>query len=247
MFYLYLFLGGVAAYLYGNISFARLFARLGKGVDITAVGNHNPGTSNVMREVGPFWGMLTFFGDSGKGFVPMLIFSRFIFSSPAVDLELPFAGAGTAALFLIGIAGLFAHKFPVFYRFKGGGGVGTVAGIFLFWAPLEWVASMLFCGFIVQLFFKNQKHPHGQLTPTFFLILMPFLFLFENKISHNWFPFFRNSIVFPHLGWGNRYLWSAPDTRWMFIGILTCSLLILFLNVPLLVKGILQKEEFVKE
>ncbi|MDZ7797953.1 MAG: glycerol-3-phosphate acyltransferase [Candidatus Marinimicrobia bacterium] len=48
--------GGIAAgYLSGSISFARVFAKLGKGVDITAVGNGNPGTANVMREVGKGW------------------------------------------------------------------------------------------------------------------------------------------------------------------------------------------------
>jgi len=52
MYFLFLLLSLAFAYLAGSINFAILISRWVRGIDIRSVGNKNPGTANVGREVG---------------------------------------------------------------------------------------------------------------------------------------------------------------------------------------------------
>src|SRR6056297_283198 len=105
MLYIITFLGLILGYLSGSISYARLFARIGKGIDITKTGNGNPGTSNVMREVGVFWGSLTLVFDCLKGMIVMVLVQALFFTKTAIwPVELPFGGAEVFAITLIAIA-----------------------------------------------------------------------------------------------------------------------------------------------
>ncbi|GJL79271.1 MAG: glycerol-3-phosphate acyltransferase [Nitrospinaceae bacterium] len=125
------FLVWAVSYLLGSIPFGILFARK-SNVDIRNHGSGNIGATNVARVLGKKAGLLTLAGDVFKGLAAVAIASRF--------LDHPWE---------IAVAGLMAfigHVYSVFLKFKGGKGVATGLGIFLYLMPLATVSSMAVFG-----------------------------------------------------------------------------------------------------
>lgn len=117
------------SYLLGAIPFGLLIGRM-RGIDIRTVGSGNIGATNVFRACGKLWGILTFFLDALKGFIPAF------FSTCAATVFFPNAGFNPQALSLVcGFAAIAGHNWPVYLRFKGGKGVATGAGAILGIAP----------------------------------------------------------------------------------------------------------------
>ena len=56
------------SYIVGTLPFGHFIASA-KGIDIKNVGTGNPGATNVFKEVGPFYGVLVFVIDIGKGII----------------------------------------------------------------------------------------------------------------------------------------------------------------------------------
>ncbi len=144
---LYLVIAFVVGYFIGNINFARIFYRMFAHKDITEVGSKNPGATNVLRTRGIGEAMLTILFEAIKSGGPALggyyLFEHF------------FAGFGNIAFFLIGLAIVIGHCFPVFYKFKGGKGVACTFGIFVFHPMFWWGALIVFaCGFISYIFIR---------------------------------------------------------------------------------------------
>ncbi|MBI9105070.1 MAG: glycerol-3-phosphate acyltransferase [Spirochaetales bacterium] len=156
-------------YIIGSINFAIPITRLVLGKDIRTLGNHNPGTSNVLREVGVFWGILVGFLDGMKGLGPIIVL-RLIYFNFGSSLDF-------LILYLVGFAAVLGHCKSIFMKFKGGGGVGTMLGVSLFFVPLEFLFSMLLGGELVLIFFRNAEFKFGQKTPIFFITLTPFVTL----------------------------------------------------------------------
>ena len=109
------------AYLLGTFPSAALVARA-RGHDILHEGSGNPGASNTFRVLGWKAGLLVLFLDIGKGAAA--------------------AGAGLAldghrGAFVLGVAAVVGHVFPITRRLKGGRGVATAAGVLAVVFPLE--------------------------------------------------------------------------------------------------------------
>lgn len=115
----------IPAYLIGAIPFGLLLGRLA-GIDVRAAGSKNIGATNVTRLAGKKLGVGTLLCDAGKGALPMFIAQALGFSSQLV--------------MLCGAAAFLGHCFPVYLGFKGGKGVATALGIFLF---LDWLAVLI--------------------------------------------------------------------------------------------------------
>lgn len=178
-----------AGYLSGSVNYAIIITRVVTGKDIRAIGNFNPGTSNVVRNVGMGWGLLVMFLDGFKAFLPVLL-GRLLFFSADTNIDF-------FILYIVGIAAVLGHRYPVFYRFKGGGSIGCMQGVSLFFIPLEFLLSMLLAGIIVLTFFKKVKFKYGQWTPIFFVILTPFLTLGLNYTVY--LPLFAHISLGGHL------------------------------------------------
>ena len=159
----------IVGYLFGSVSYATIVTRLVSGKDIRKIGNLNPGTSNVAREVGKPWGALVAVLDGLKGAVPVLI-ARLTTLQGDTAIEF-------FILYCIGIAAVLGHCLPVFHRFKGGGGIGAMQGISLFFIPVEYLVSMLIGGTIVLIGIKKVKYRMGRWTPIMFVTLCPFITL----------------------------------------------------------------------
>ncbi|MDB5994029.1 MAG: putative glycerol-3-phosphate acyltransferase PlsY [Pseudomonas sp.] len=105
------------AYLLGSLSFAILLSRLTGNPDPRMSGSGNAGATNMLRLAGKKLAILTLVGDLCKGLLPVLI-------------------AGAAGLSLqeqawIGVCAVIGHLFPLYFRFRGGKGVATAAGMLL--------------------------------------------------------------------------------------------------------------------
>ncbi len=111
-------------YLLGSVPFGLLLGKL-RGVDIREYGSGKPGATNVLRTLGPKFGILVLLGDVAKGAVPVLA-ARFLLGP----------GGEVAA----GVAAIVGHNWPVYLKFQGGRGVSTSLGAL---AAMSWPISLL--------------------------------------------------------------------------------------------------------
>ncbi len=122
------------AFVLGSIPFGRIIGNLVARVDVREVGSRNIGATNVAREVGLRWGVVTLILDAMKGAVPVLAVTAM-------------AGETRGIAEVSGLAAMVGHQFSPFLGFQGGKGVATALGIFLAMEPL--VCAMALGVFIV--------------------------------------------------------------------------------------------------
>jgi len=123
----------VAAYLIGSLSFAVIVSRLFGIADPRSYGSKNPGATNVLRSGHRGAAVLTLALDALKGYVPVLLALLY---APQWDLPEWTAGA-------VGLAAFVGHLWPVFFRFAGGKGVATAAGVLMAFNPVLGLATLL--------------------------------------------------------------------------------------------------------
>lgn len=141
--FLYPLLATVVSYLIGSLSFAVLVSRLMGLNDPRTYGSKNPGATNVLRSGNRKAAVLTLLLDAFKGWLPVVLVQGW---------GEPYGlGAGTVAL--VGLAAFLGHLFPVFFRFQGGKGVATAAGVILAFNPWLGLASLA-TWVIVAYFFR---------------------------------------------------------------------------------------------
>jgi glycerol-3-phosphate acyltransferase PlsY len=118
----------LGCYLLGSLPTGVLIARLQK-VNIREQGSGNIGATNVARVLGKKAGILTLLGDFSKGLLAVYLADALFKNQNVTSL-----------------AGLFAflgHLFSVFLKFKGGKGVATGLGIFMYLMPVPTLLAMV--------------------------------------------------------------------------------------------------------
>ena len=116
----------VIAYLLGSLNIAIIVTKAFTGKDIRTMGSGNGGFTNVMRSVGTTAGIITFIGDFLKCVIAVVI-GGLLFSTMNTTLEqAELIGYGK---YLAGMCCFLGHIFPVYFGFKGGKGVVTVAAL----------------------------------------------------------------------------------------------------------------------
>jgi glycerol-3-phosphate acyltransferase PlsY len=121
----------LCSYLLGSVPFGYLIFYFSEGKDIRTMGSGNIGATNVLRSKGKWAGLATLALDILKGALP-IIYGRIHFDQPWIVL-------------LGGLAVLLGHVFPVFLKFRGGKGVGSLVGVFLvFYYPALLVFLLVF-------------------------------------------------------------------------------------------------------
>jgi glycerol-3-phosphate acyltransferase PlsY len=134
----------IASYLIGAIPFGLLVGRLA-GVDVRSAGSGNIGATNVSRLLGKKLGLITLFLDCMKGFLPIYLSS----------LLLQDSGGKSIYMMASGVMAVVGHMFPVYLGFRGGKGVATALGVFLFLSPpaigislVVFIAAVATTGFV---------------------------------------------------------------------------------------------------
>jgi acyl phosphate:glycerol-3-phosphate acyltransferase len=123
----------LAGYLVGSLSFAVIVSRAMGLADPRSYGSGNPGATNVLRTGNKAAAIATLALDALKGYVPviaaLLLAERF--------------GWGERTIAATGLAAFLGHLWPVFFRFKGGKGVATAAGVLFGFNPLLGAATLV--------------------------------------------------------------------------------------------------------
>lgn len=127
------------AYFCGSIPSGVWIGKAVKGIDIRTVGSKNSGATNAYRTLGAKCGIATLLLDALKGYLPLWIASQFNISDKYIVV--------------IGLIAIFAHSMSCFLNFKGGKGVATSLGVFLFLAPKAILIT--FFGFAVVVYFTR--------------------------------------------------------------------------------------------
>ncbi len=133
----------VIAYLIGSLSFAVLVSKAFGLPDPRGYGSGNPGATNVLRTGNKLAAVLTLVGDALKGWVAVVLAQRLAWRYGVDD-------TGIAA---VALAVFVGHLFPVFFRFQGGKGVATAAGILF---AIDWRVGLgtLVTWLVIALFFR---------------------------------------------------------------------------------------------
>ncbi|HTI17773.1 MAG TPA: glycerol-3-phosphate 1-O-acyltransferase PlsY [Trinickia sp.] len=136
-------IAAVAAYLIGSVSFAVIVSAAMGLADPRSYGSKNPGATNVLRSGNKAAAILTLVGDAFKGWLAVWLAAhvgrRYGFDDGAVAVA-------ALAVFL-------GHLYPIFFKFKGGKGVATAAGVLLALNPVLGVATLL-TWLIIAFFFR---------------------------------------------------------------------------------------------
>ena len=129
----------LAGYLIGSLSFAVIVTR-GMGLaDPRSYGSKNPGATNVLRSGHRAAALLTLAFDALKGYVAVVL----------VLVYGPRFGLGETAAAFVGLAAFIGHLWPAFFRFQGGKGVATAAGVLIAFNPWLGAAVLLSFGIIL--------------------------------------------------------------------------------------------------
>ncbi len=131
---MYLFVAGILLcviipYLIGSINPAIIFSKKIYHDDIRMHGSGNAGTTNTLRTYGKKMAALIFALDLLKAAVAVVI------GSLIITLEI---GGAIAGIFVI-----LGHTFPIYYKFKGGKGVASMAGVVLLLSPISFVILLI--------------------------------------------------------------------------------------------------------
>lgn len=131
------------AYFIGSLSFAVIVSKAYGLPDPHTYGSGNPGATNVLRTGNKLAAVLTLIGDGAKGWLAVFLAQAFAWRFGVDDV-------GIAA---VALAVFVGHLWPVFFRFQGGKGVATAAGILL---ALDWRIGLgtLATWLIIAFFFR---------------------------------------------------------------------------------------------
>jgi acyl phosphate:glycerol-3-phosphate acyltransferase len=163
----YSLLATLAAYCIGSLSFAVIVSRLMGLNDPRTYGSKNPGATNVLRSGSKPAAIITLALDALKGFVPVML----------VKVFGPDVGLGDVTLALVALAAFVGHLYPVFFKFKGGKGVATAAGVIF---GVNWILGLAcLASFAIIVFFFR----YVSLASIAAAAFAPFYYLIGNRVA----------------------------------------------------------------
>ena len=147
----------ILSYFFGAIPSGVWIGKIFKSIDVRDYGSKNSGATNSYRVLGAKLGIAVLIIDVLKGFIPLYIASKF---------NLKYND-----LVILGLVAILAHTFSCFISFKGGKGVATSLGVFLFLAPV--ITLILLVIFILVVYFTKYISL-GSITAAFLLPIFTF-------------------------------------------------------------------------
>ena len=140
-----LILIALTSYMIGSISGGIIIGKF-KNIDIRAKGSKASGATNALRTMGIFFAFLVLIIDVYKGFFATSYIPSFFLENPCNKTKI-----------LAGIFSILGHIYPLYFKFKGGKGVGTALGTlfafpsilsFVLTAFISWVIFLALTGFV---------------------------------------------------------------------------------------------------
>lgn len=134
----------VVSFLCGSIPTGYLLTKKFCEIDIRTKGSGNIGSTNVKRIAGTKISLITQVIDILKGIIPVIL-GMYL----AKNIELPMSTNTYISIIAIGV--VLGHDYTPFLKFKGGKGVNTTIGAFVFIAPIPTLIGVA-VHFILRLF-----------------------------------------------------------------------------------------------
>lgn len=154
------------AYLIGSIPSAVWIGKAVYSIDVRQHGSGNAGATNVIRVLGYKAGIPVLLFDVFKGWLAVFITSLFPDQGLTPD-QLVYIEIGAA------VAAAMGHVFPVFASFRGGKGVGTMAGVGIALYPM---ALLIVLGiFIIVLAVSRYVSLSSCIAASFFPLVVVFI------------------------------------------------------------------------
>lgn len=123
----------VGSYLLGSINFSIILSKIFMKQDIRELGSGNAGATNMLRSAGKTAGIVTLLLDAAKC-VAAVLPARFICLA---EFQIVIAGGSPTyapfhilaqwGAYLAGLCCMLGHIFPIYFKFRGGKGVVTMA------------------------------------------------------------------------------------------------------------------------
>lgn len=167
----------VVAYFLGSLPNGLYVAKF-NGVNIMEEGSKNTGATNVFRVLGAKYGIFVLLLDALKGYIPLFVASKL--------------GVNGNGLVLVGLMAVIGHTFSPFLKFKGGKGVATSLGIFIFLAPLPMFLTLIMFFIVVGI------SKYVSLGSVLASVMLPLLILFlpiNKSLSSSTFLFVISALL----------------------------------------------------
>ena len=127
--YLQLLLLLLLSFITGSFPTSIILGKLVKGIDIREHGSGNAGGTNVFRVLGWKPALIVVIIDIFKGWLPTAIYATILFKGQ------PISDVGVIQI-LCGFAAVLGHTYTIFAGFRGGKGIGTLAGMLIALFPI---------------------------------------------------------------------------------------------------------------
>ena len=131
----------LASYIIGSISGSLILGKFWN-IDIRNFGSKSAGGTNALRTVGALFALLTVIVDISKGLIPTYLIGYY-FNYGEIEMMVGAFGA------------IIGHVYPIFYKFNGGKGAGTLLGALIILNPLSlayilptWIVVLVLSGFV---------------------------------------------------------------------------------------------------
>lgn len=192
----------------GSIPTSIILGKLVKGIDIREHGSGNAGGTNVFRVLGWKPALIVVIIDIFKGWLPTAIFATILFQN------LPINDTGVIQI-ICGFAAVLGHTYTIFAGFRGGKGIGTLAGMLIALFPLAFPLCLIV--FIITLIltgYVSLSSIMATVALPIILLILPIIGLEQSSLSLlifalliPWFAIFthRSNIVRLRDGTENRF------------------------------------------
>ncbi|MCH7852533.1 MAG: glycerol-3-phosphate 1-O-acyltransferase PlsY [Candidatus Marinimicrobia bacterium] len=140
------------SYLVGSIPSSIIMGQVTRGIDIRDYGSGNAGATNAFRVLGWKPALVVVVADMFKGWLAAALIAGLTFGG--LLGEIPFDNPPLTAI-LCGAAAVLGHTFTIFAGFKGGKGVGALAGMLIHLFPVAvllglavWILVLITTGYV---------------------------------------------------------------------------------------------------
>ncbi len=165
------------SYVIGSTPTSIIMGKVIRGIDIRDHGSGNAGGTNVFRVLGWKPALVVVIIDAFKGWFPAAILAKaWLAYTPIPDL-------GVLQI-LCGFAAVLGHTYTIFAGFKGGKGVGTLAGMLIAMFPVAFPLCLIV--FVVTLILTGYVSLSSIMAAVFlplFLLILPPLTGIDTPLS----------------------------------------------------------------
>ena len=179
-----LIISAIISYLLGSLNFGIIISKSLNKDDVRSHGSGNAGSTNMLRNYGKKYAVMTIIGDMLK--VAVAIFISFIIVRKLGNISLAENSDAliygiNARMFTKSFAGLFCvlgHIFPCFFGFKGGKGVATAGGMVFM---IDWRIALILLAIFAIIVFITKYVSLGSLAMAVFYPVFIFVFFTPNN------------------------------------------------------------------